>query len=171
MERRRFLTRSGLALTATALAATPGAARGDGDPPNDRIDPVVVGPFLDKTVPAGTWLTHRVGWIDVHDPPKRTYIEQYLESLDFVGYTIDGEPVENPDAYWDEPVLKTSGTWEGYYTVFWNYTTPPVEPGVHEVAWTFEFTEPVDDGRNVHSGGPYTVAGEFDVVAGGEREN
>ncbi|WP_267642449.1 hypothetical protein [Haloarchaeobius amylolyticus] len=163
MDRRRFLKRSGVALASTTLAATPVAAAGDGDAPNDQVETTLVSPVGDDfTVPAGSWVDHRLGWVDRHEPSKRAYIEEYLEKLNFISYTIDGEPVENPDDYWNEPYVNEND----YWTIYWEYTTPPVDPGVHEVAWTIEYEEPIDDGDRVFSGGPYTLSSEFEVVPG-----
>lgn len=157
MERRRFIRGAGLALVSASVLSNPVAAGPtDGDRPNDNVPHQRVHPFSTRAdpivVPAGTWLDHKVGWVD----NSKEKVERFLEVVDFDAW-IDGEHVTDE---WG-PIQEEDGrlfTW-------WNYSTPPKSPGNYTFRTRFEFTADLDE--RWQEGDVVDLTGHYRVEAGG----
>lgn len=162
MRRRAFLELTGASVASAALGSVVAGASGRGSAPDDDIPTAAVHPFpLDQTVPTGSWIVHRFFWLDQHDPSKRRYVAEFLESVTTEA-VVGGEPVADADQYYSEPLVHpVRGDWAST----WRFVTPPKPPGEYEfeVVWTFD--EPVDDGTEVFDG-RVVLAGDYEVVTG-----
>ncbi|WP_430505286.1 hypothetical protein [Haloparvum sp. PAK95] len=164
MRRRRYVKAVGTGIATLGLSST-ASARGEGELPNGRVRETRVNPFPSKEdaaeVPAGNWVTHYVGWVDVNGESRRTDIERWLDAVEFSA-SIDGEPIEDPDRFWNDPEINDDGNW----IVWWEYSTPPKSEGVHTFTTKFEYPDGFEDaGKTIRDPGRTDeLTGYYEVV-------
>lgn len=164
MRRRQLLTATGATVAAaTALASgVTAAASGRGEVPGNAPS-AEVHPFPGgvQQVSAGEWVVHRIGWVDVEGGDStREDVEEFLAKTDTQAW-IDGDPVEDTDAIWGEPVQGDDGQWY----VWWRYATPPKQPGTYSFRYRIEFTEDMSEGDN-EAGDVVDLTGTYEVSGG-----
>lgn len=153
MRRRTFAKTVGAGIAGLGLSSTV-SARGEGELPNENVDFTRVHPFGSKknpiAVPTGSWIKHYTGWVDDGEQHKEE-VEAYLDAVELSAY-IDGEEVEKPEQYWgdiwlqdrsdegEEPVYK--------WVVYWEYDTPPKEPGMHTFRTEYHYPDGLDAGAS-----------------------
>lgn len=172
MRRRQFARTVGASIVGVGLASTV-SAREEGELPNGQVEFTRVHPFAPEdepvSVPAGDWIKHTVGWVDDGEQ-RREDVEAYLDAVEITVW-IDGEETENPDQYWGDIVYqdRTEDDEESEYKyyVWWEYYTPPKEPGSHTFTIEFSFPDGLDAGDSQRPEGfTNTLEGHYEVQAG-----
>jgi len=148
---------------ATAAAATPEGEGVQKDPPGRAIgrQPAMEQPGPGYTlhppeeVLTGTWVEWRIGYLG---STSAETLEPYLDKVTVVEFTINGEPVENPEQYVVIYFSEIINNW----SLSFRYKHPPLPPG----EYTWSYTSFLDfNGFVWHR----NAEGEFTVMPRGRR--
>lgn len=168
MRRRTFAKALGAGIAGLGFTSTV-SARDEGELPNDHVEYTRVHPFaLDEsdpiTVPAGNWVQHYIGWVDDGEQ-RRSDVQAFLDAVEYSAW-IDGEEIENPDQYWGEIHQEYDEENDVYkWFVWWKYSTPPKEPGLHTYTSEFYFPDGLDAGDSQRDPGHRTRLKSYYEVA------
>lgn len=125
----------GIGFAVLGTAATPEGEGVQKIPPGEAIgrEPEIERPgpgltiYPPDEVPTGTWLLWEFGYLGSGSPE---ILEPYADKVTVVEFTINGEPVSNPEQY---VVIYFDGqTW----FLSFRYQHPPLSPG--EYTWTVD---------------------------------
>jgi len=153
---------------AMAAAATPEGEGVQKQPPGEAVgrEPAIERPgpgltiYPPDEVPTGTWLLWEFGYLG---SGSAEILEPYVDKITIVEFTINGEPVDNPEQY---VVIYSDGTG---WSLSFRYQHPPLNPGTYSWSFTSYLTfDPIRPGWD-----PYVWhrngEGEFTVVPRGRR--